>query len=314
MKKIKVLLTSAGGLTGTYLLRNFKDSTKYEIFTVSVDINQDVPAKYFSDVFYKAPKINDEKYINFLKKLMQEYTFDCIIPITSLDVDFFSVNKFSDYRILTPNYIINETLSNKRKLYNFFKELNIEVPKVYDSVPDKFPVFIKPEKGSGSKNSQIIKSIKDYYFFTEDNTKVIVTEYLNGEEYTVDCLFDLNGKCIGYNNRKRLKTISGGAVVTVSETDENLDRIIKKLENLNQIIGPVNFQYIKNNGKYYIIDFNTRLASGGLPLSVQCGFNIPEKIIDLILTGNTEIYRQSPKTDGTKMIRYYNEIFIKESK
>ena len=51
----------------------------------------------------------------------------------------------------------------------------------------KFPVFVKPDKGQGSQNAEIINNKESLKNALRDNCYIIVLEYLIGKEYTVDC-------------------------------------------------------------------------------------------------------------------------------
>ena len=61
-----------------------------------------------------------------------------------------------------------------------------------------------------------------------------------------------------------------------------------------------------------MFDFNTRLASGGLPLTVQSGFEIPKLLVEMLLGKEVEKWELSPEDDGMMMIRYYEEFYINE--
>lgn len=311
MIKINILLTSAGGLTGTYLIKNYRRSDKYDCNIIAIDVNNDVPARSMADKFYCVPFLREkELYIDTVTKIIEENHIDVIIPITSRDVDFYSANNFCpNVKKMILDSDINDRLSNKKTCYDFLNTCGIKTPKVFDH-PVEFPIFAKPTKGSGSKGTSKIIDNTDYIYWQSKYPESMFIEFLDGEECTVDCLFDNNGKCIGFHNRVRKKTISGGAVITVSKYEKKLESIIKILEDRAFLRGPINFQYIKTNDELYLIDFNTRFASGGLPLTVQCGFNIPEKLIDLLYFNSTETYRQTPDTDNITMIRYYEELFV----
>lgn len=315
--KINILLTSAGGSTGTYLIRLLKKCLGEKAKVVAVDANNNVPAKVFADSFYVVPKLSDERrYLSVLGDIVKNEKITHMIPVTSYDMNFYSAHScFENVKRLIIGEEINAILSDKRKSYGFLAELGVCVPKCYDVTPNigEYPLFLKPCRGSGSKGTQKINSGEEFEYWKEKSPNSLFTEFLEGEEFTVDCLFGGDGKCLGYFNRRREKTVSGGAVVTTAVCDnETLLPIIRALESTGKLRGPINFQYIKNSiGQPVVFDFNTRFASGGLPLAVECGFNIPLKLIELMDMGYTEPYIQTEKTDGTTMIRYYDELFVR---
>lgn len=316
--KINILLTSAGGSTGTYLIRLLKKCLGEKVKIVAVDANNNVPAKVLADRFYVVPSFsNESEYLSSLQKIVAEEKITHMIPVTSYDMDFYTSHPLSiGVKRLIVDEETNRVLSNKRECYRFLSSLGVYVPRCYEGeMPGKedYPLFFKPCQGSGSKKTHKIIDAEDYLYWKAHSAGSMFMEFLGGDEFTVDCLFDNGGKCVGFFNRKREKTVSGGAVVTTAVCDnETLFPIIRALESMGKLRGPINFQYIKNSrGQPVVFDFNTRFASGGLPLAVECGFNIPLKLIELMDTGYTELYIQIAKTDGTTMIRYYDELFVR---
>ncbi len=312
---INILITSAGGLTGTYLIRHLKSQKQLDLRIITIDNNDKIPAKVFSDKFYKVPKLYDSvQYMKEILEIVAKESIDVLIPTASWDVDFYAENGFlQEVKMLLPNDVTNRLLSNKDTCYRYLNELGIQTPKIIEDrtqiSEDFYPLLLKPRKSSGSKGVQKISNEFDLNYWSNICPDALLMNYIDGEEYTVDCLFDSKGNCVGYNNRLRKKTISGGAVETVSVYDPKVGEIIEKLEHNRNLSGPINFQYRLNAGCYIVFDFNTRFASGGLPLTVQCGFDIPMRLLELILYGRTAKYEQSAKTNGLTMIRYYNELF-----
>lgn len=317
MKKYTILLTSAGGLAGTYILKHLKKENLYRI--VAIDMSKTTPINKWADVFYVVPAVKDKGYLETLKKIINEEQIDVIIPITSYDVDLFSrINirkKINNVKMLLMDYNDHNTLHNKETCYKYLSMLGVQTPKIYGSFEEaSFPCILKPLKGSGSKNTVKIEDMVDYRYWSHKIENSILIEYVDGKEYTVDCLFDRNGKCMGANVRERMKTSAGGVVVTRNDYSQNIDRVIHILENTNIIKGPINFQYKRTiTGDASVFDFNTRFASGGLPLTVASGFDIPNRLISMILDDHVEPWYPDKKNDGLTMIRYYEEVFINKS-
>ncbi len=315
--KINLLLTSAGGSTGTYLIRVLKKCLGEQVHIVAVDVNKNVPAKIIADRFYVVPQLsNESEYLSSLQKIVEKEKVTHMIPVTSYDMNFYTVHScLKGVKRLIVDAETNRVLSNKWECYQFLSSLGIRVPRCYvDETPRErdYPLFLKPYQGSGSKGTQKIVDGEDYAYWKAHSAGSMFMEFLQGDEFTVDCLFDDSGKCEGFFNRKREKTISGGAVVTTAVCDnEILTPVIRTLEKTGKLRGPINFQYKKKaSGEPVLFDFNTRLASGGLPLAVECGFNIPMRLVNLLDGGGGSPYLQTSKTDGVTMIRYYEELFI----
>lgn len=312
--KRKLLLTSAGGLTGIFLTKHLSKYKDLEIYCI--DMTNDNPLQKWTNNVFLCPSTSSPEYPNYIKNFVLEHSIEVIIPITSYDVEFFSKKTNRDLIKEVKMMIIDEQtnliLSNKESCYVYLKNLGIKTPVIYNYENIVFPCFIKPLIGSGSKNAQKIDSSEDFNYWIRKLYNPLVTEYLEGKEYTVDCLFDLNYKCIGYNTRERIKTNGGGATITQNVEIYGVEYIIEKLESTKKITGPVNFQFKLNDKDLVVFDFNTRLASGGLPLTVYTGFDVPRKIIDILLGVGPKKFIRENKQYGYKMIRYYEEFYINE--
>ena len=86
---------------------------------------------------------------------------------------------------------------------------------------------------------------------------------------------------------------------------------MKGWRNTRKIKGPVNFQFkIFPEDELCIFDFNTRFASGGLALTVESGFDIPNLLIKMLLGEKVVKWESISENDGLTMIRYYDEYFM----
>ena len=70
----------------------------------------------------------------------------------------------------------------------------------------------------------------------------------------------------------------------------------------------MNFQYIVRDDIPYFIDINLRYASGGLPLTVASGLDIPRLLLEL-LDGKVISPLGCCGNDGLTMYRYFDEYF-----
>jgi carbamoyl-phosphate synthase large subunit len=306
--KRKVLITSVAGLTGVYIskvLMSFQDLDLY-----GVDIVDQLIFKQDSIRYFKGPRIDTGNFLDFIMETISSYEIDYIIPTSSHDVDFFSINSkvlLSKAKFLISDSSVHEIFSDKQKSYKELKKLGISTPKELDGCyPIAFPLIWKPFKSSGSKRIYVLNNLNDLNYFKEKNDGFL-SEFIEGEEFTCDCFFGNNGECLGYLVRTRDEVVSG-AVVRTTNIDIDISDIILKFTKIRTIRGPLNFQFKIRNNDIIVFDINDRLASGGTPLSVRLGFNIPRLIIDE-LDGNARKFTPC-KSQKITMVRYYEEYFI----
>jgi carbamoyl-phosphate synthase large subunit len=309
-----ILLTSAGGLTGIFLSKHLKNTGDYKI--TAIDKSEINPLSKWVDSFHIVPSVGDSTYFEKIDKLIKQERIEIIIPITSFDVDYFSLpeikSKLKSVKYLLLDHEIHKKLSNKMTCYQFLNSLNIKTPSIYgENEVVNFPAIMKPKEGTGSKNVVIVKNNFDLNYWSKVNENYILVEFILGKEYTADCLFDGNGCCNGVNVRERIKMNGGGAVITRNDYKINVENIINKLEHTGLIKGPINFQFKQlPNGELVVFDFNTRFASGGLPLTVKSGFDIPNMLISCIKGENVSKWFPNMENDGLYLVKYFEEYFI----
>lgn len=310
-----ILLPSAGGLTGVYLARHFKKSRDCRI--VATDMTSINALYQWVDAFYSMPAIKDDSYTKKLLEVCEKESIEYIFPITSRDVDFFAQEKiatlFHSYRFISIDEEMNTTLSNKKSCYGYLKEIGFNTPQVFGEDNLIFPAVLKPQRGSGSKNTYILENQIDYNYWKQKFPDSFLSQFIEGAEYTVDALFDLEGKALGYNVRERVKVVSGGATVTKNNPFIDVRKEIALFESLKRIKGPFNFQFkLSPRNEIIVFDVNTRLASGGLPLTVASGLDIPNLVIDLLKNEIVSKWQLPKEKSRLTMVRYYQEFFLNE--
>jgi hypothetical protein len=113
----------------------------------------------------------------------------------------------------------------------------IKVPQIITGTNEvsEYPVFAKPDIGYGSRGTQLISNADALRNLLESNScsNMIITEFLPGKEYTVDCFTDKDGKLLFSGSRERGR-ISNGISVS-SETSKSLsDKFLPLAEAINK--------------------------------------------------------------------------------
>ena len=136
----------------------------------------------------------------------------------------------------------------------------------------------------------------------------VFCEFLPGTEYTVDCLFDMEGEPVVIVPRKRLEVFNGKSSLGETQRNPILEDNVKKLSALFKFIGHVNIQFKPDqDGTFKLVEINPRF-SGGLPITAEAGANTPELLFKL-LSGEKvsppawqETPRSSQRTTTTRWI------------
>ena len=84
---------------------------------------------------------------------------------------------------------------------------------------DRFPVFVKPDSDEGSNDAFRVSTHEELVFRLEQRPDSIVTNYLPGREYTVDCFSQRGRGLLFAGGRERVRTRGG-----ISMSSHQIDR------------------------------------------------------------------------------------------
>jgi carbamoyl-phosphate synthase large subunit len=349
MDDITALVTGAGapGIIGTiYSLRNNYDGRKIKL--VGTDIKDGVIGKYFMDSFHVVPKPYERNFTETFLAICESEDVDAILPQVTNELEVFSknVSKFEkiDVRVGVSNQEGLHIANNKFLLTKLAERIGCRIPKIElvksltefgDVLPSfgypKKPVAVKPPVSRGMRGLRIIDEKKDKFdlwanekptgvyltkkdfediFDGKNFPELMVMEYLQGEEYTVDALA-MNGEPFVTIPRKRLLIRSGITFQGIIEAHEPIikysNALIKELE-LSYAFG---FQFkLDENDEPKLLECNPRIQ-GTMVMATFAGANILYSALKLLL--GEEIPNFKVRW-GTKFIRYWGGISVVNDK
>ena len=261
----KIIVSAANGPIMKSLVVELK---KNGFYIIGIDSNSEGIAKNFCDEFYKSPKGTSKTFPEFLNKLSNKADAVYLYVDEELENISKNIENFSNLKkkvIISPRKTIN-ICNNKNIFYNFFKKKNIKLP----PLESKSLCIIKPAVGRGGKNI-FTTSDKSIISLFKKNSKYLVQKYIQGKEFTVDCVFDKNGYLIFSIPRRRILAQNVSIIGRVVRHNK-LIKEIKKISTYLKFYGPVNFQFIENEKGIWLIEINPRL-SGSVIFSIKSGFN-----------------------------------------
>lgn len=312
---LNILICSCGKRVD--LIREFKSVLKNSGDVIITDANELNAGKFFADKFFKAPKLGDLEYFSFMKKVISQNNVKLIFSV--IDPELLLLAKYkSEFSKLGATTIISsissvDITSDKRKTSDFLNKLGILTPKIFKP-GDKinFPIFIKPYDGSGSKFAFSINNFHELKIFKEIVPHPLISEFIQGQEYTIDCLSDLSGKILNIIPRKRLEVNNGISVKSIVDMDSKIIRDAKKILTSIKAIGPTTIQLIKTPaGKRYFTEINLRFG-GGVMLGISSGGNFAEKIVGMVEEKKYKFSNDSIK-NGYAMVAYLSHKFTYEA-
>ena len=311
-KKKKVLIGSCGGLTGIFLSRYFSKKDNYIIY--GFDSSLLSAGEIFVDRFYTLPHSDSEDFVDALIHLINSEKIEYYFPTHSKEIRKISefedeLRERTDVKFIVCSKKTFDMLENKKQAYYSLAKAGIPTPQLITDKPLSYPVIMKECLGSGSSGVQRINNEKVYFAYKDTANEACFFEHIKGSEYTADCVFDNNGKLLFYNLRERIKTIGGAVVITKNVQEVDIFPWLKRLESHFDFVGCVNFQFIVKDNVPYLIDVNLRYPSGGLPITVQTGIDVPDILLRL-MEGENIAKDDYPINKKVRiMYRYYEEVY-----
>jgi carbamoyl-phosphate synthase large subunit len=317
-RKMNVLITAAG--RRTTLVKAFAEAVhRRKGILVAADVDGLAPALYMADIAEQIPPVNEQSYIDVIRRIVTEHHIRLIVPV--IDPDLLTLVHYRQHfaelgcRLLISSPELVEIANDKWLTFQRFTQHGYLLPSSwlpYQLADSCLPeiLFVKPRAGSASQHTYKVprEKLKHVIAMVPDP---IIQEYITGEEITVDALLSFEGKPIHYVARKRLKVIGGESVEGVTVRSQHLhDYVCRLLNTLGEMggVGPFTIQlFVCEGGKIILSEINPRFG-GGAPLAFAAGARYPEWILDM-LEGKEVEPRLGKYQTGLYMTRYYTEIF-----
>ena len=305
LKKFNVLFL--GGAKRISLGERFINAGKDLNLDVSVftyDLIKNVPFSAIGKVI-KGKPWNDQNILNHLKFVIKKNNISIVLAnVDKATIVLAKLNeRFKNLNLISSNSKLCGIFFDKLKMQNEFEKIKLPII----PLSNKIPIFIKPRKGSASKNTCIIKNKKNLRYCLSKNSKnkFIMQKYINGIEYTVDAYISKKGEYIGAVPRVRNDVTSGeSTTATIIEDDEIIDKA-KYIFSVFDLFGPITLQFIRKEKDLYFLEINPRFG-GGVIASIEAGFDIPKLMLQDYLGENIK-----PQKNYKRLImtRCYREVF-----
>jgi len=224
-------------------------------------------------------KWQEPDILNHLQKIVEENNINILLPyVDPATIIAARLKPKSDIFIPVSDLSVCETFFNKANAQVWFSENGFPVP----LVKQKLPIIAKPVTGSASQGIIIIKSKTELLNFENDYNQAdyVLQQYIDADEYTVDCYIDSNYRPLAIVPRKRLEITAGEVTKAVTVRDDTIIRLAAEIIAASRLRGPVNIQFLKEKttGKLFVMEVNPRFG-GGVINSIEAGADIAGMLI-----------------------------------
>lgn len=289
--------------------------------TIAVNSDRRAAALYVADAAEIAPRINAPDYIERLLGLSAKHGASLVVPLIDPALPKLAAHHaaFADVgtrlMVSSPETIAIGT--NKVATGAFFGENAFRTPHVFSdreiatlSASD-FPLFAKPAEGSSSIGAGVIRNSEELRVRRAADPSLVVTEFIRGEEYTIDVYVDFQGVPRCAVPRLRLETRAGEISKGVTVRDEALIALsLEVARKLPGAIGCLTLQAFKvADGGYVFIEINPRFG-GGYPLSWHAGADFPRWMIEEAAGRLPDFATGQAFKANLGMLRYDDEIIV----
>lgn len=280
----------------------------YSVHIYSYELNEQEPIASVGTII-KGLKWKDENLHTHLRQIIQQHNINIVIPFVDIATIVCAElkEKLPEVLFCCSGISINKAMYDKQLSDEWFIKNSFTVP----SKEIKLPMVAKPVTGSGAKGMYILQTEGEWSFFNSNKSAAnyMVQQFIDGDEFSVDCYVDKNGNIISVVPRKRLEVINGEATRSITIKDNAVINLCLQILSKGLFNGPVTIQFIKEKttGVLYLIEINPRLGSGVLT-SVHAGANICEYIIKDFL--NIALEPNKDWKEGVIMTRAFQEFYF----
>jgi carbamoyl-phosphate synthase large subunit len=302
------------------------------------DANPHAVGRYLHGDFSVIPRADDPAFIDRVLALCRQKNIHIVLPLVTRELiplaQHTQVFELAGARVLVSTTESLEIANDKGRLYQFLQWRGIEVPafRIVETIeqfkqaveelgyPNQ-PVCFKPSVSNGSRGFRIINNAMDeaHLLFNEKPNatyislndairilssrsfpQLLVSEYLPGEEYSVDCVAR-HGEALLVVPRLRKKMINGISVEGEFVNENSIIGYCTRIINELQLHGNIGIQVKRaTNGVFLIVEINPRVQ-GTISAALGAGVNLPLLAVQQELDippGNKEVKW------GTKFVRY----------
>ena len=173
---------------------------------------------------------------------------------------------------------------------------------------DSYPVMIKPRWGSGARSIHLAQDEREAAFLAEYiREPAMMQRAMQGPEFSMDCLSDLDGRCLNVIPRTMIESRGGESIKGTVIADEELMDLGRRVVEALGCRGPCTVQAFRDPEiGLGITDVNTRFG-GACPAHLYAalpGRTYPELIVRMARGERIEPHIGEFR-DGVTFTRYY---------
>lgn len=319
---MNILILSSG--TRNKIVQYFRKGLEGNGNVICTDMSIIAPSIYEADKFYTVPRITAPEYLDVILNICEKEKIDGVLSLIDPELSLLAEykDKFDAIgtTVIGSSYELCEMSLDKFKMYNWLTDHGYKCAKSYmdkeefyadvEAGKAKYPVFVKPARGSASIAISKVYEKEMIEFLFEHGEGLMIQEFLDGQEIGADVYIDMvSGEIVSIFTKKKILMRAGETDKAVSFKDKKLFDLIKKFVSEAGYSGQIDIDIFEINGEYYISEVNPRFG-GGYPHAYESGADHIKLILNNLQGRSNECVIGENYEVGSYMMKY-NEVMIK---
>ncbi len=286
--------------------------------TVAADPNPLAPAQYAAHHRRAVPLIDDPGYVPALRALCERFGVGAVVPLTDLDLEV--LGRAREEGLLpafVPDGDIARATFDKYETHLLLERLGLpSPPTVLPGDPvESYPVMVKPRWGSGARSIHLAADAREAEFLAAYiREPAMLQRAMGGPELSIDCISDLDGRCLNAIPRTMLESRGGESIKGTVVADPDLIDLGRRVVEALGCRGPCTVQVFRDPELgLRITDVNTRFG-GACPAHLYAalpGRTYPELIVRMARGERIEPHVGEFRA-GITFTRYYWQLELDE--
>lgn len=253
------------------------------------DLDPLAPALEDVDIAVGLPAFDADDYWEALDVVVREYAIDAVLPVRDAELVAWAKRSESGrlpVASLLPDAGTLAICRDKTRLYDVAQECGIACPEWSTSLAGSdawvLPRVVKPVTGSGSRGLRLVDSLVALRSAVEEAREpLLVQEWREGTEYSVDCLANRDGELIDCCVRERRVVEHGECIDGDVVRDPELAGLCARLAQHLVLRGVFNVQFIRDAAAPWLIDLNPRFP-GGIAITERAGHRFVARTVEML--------------------------------
>ncbi|MGH9162819.1 MAG: ATP-grasp domain-containing protein [Vicinamibacteraceae bacterium] len=241
------------------------------------------------DAAFLMPDIVDERYVPEVLALCEREQIDALLSFSDPDVYRLSqVRPLLESRgvvPLIPAPEVAEIAYDKYHTFQFLSANGIVTPRTALTMADArdfaFPVYVKPRRGSGSRDTFLARDQRELDAFFNYAPDMIIQERASGDEFDIEGCGNLDGVPLALCTWRKLQSRHGETEAAQTFRDPAVLDFAVRLARLLRVAGPMDIDLIRADDAFIVLEVNARFG-GGYPVSHLAGADFPRILVDVI--------------------------------